>query len=278
MLPTAMAPGLSPAIPHPKLRPGMAEATFVTGAPEFAAPVPMVQPRPRPSAAQRPAEVVQVAARTRSYPPTALVAPPARPDNLIRLNTVQAIAFIPVPQPGIPAGKKGAVCGEAGIKGQALLPILSKIKACGLEDGVKVTSVGGIPLSTPATIDCPTARALSAWVEQGLKPIVGGMGGGVMQIEVATSYACRPRNNQAGNKISEHGRGAALDVTGIRLANGTVLSVLKGWGTQQQGRILAALHKAACGPFTTVLGPAANSFHRDHFHFDTARGRGPYCH
>jgi len=38
------------------------------------------------------------------------------------------------------------------------------------------------------------------------------------------------------------------------------------------------MHRAACGPFGTVLGPNADRFHQDHFHFDTARHRsGPYC-
>jgi hypothetical protein len=38
------------------------------------------------------------------------------------------------------------------------------------------------------------------------------------------------------------------------------------------------MHKAACGPFGTVLGPNSNRFHQDHFHFDTARYRsGSYC-
>lgn len=41
---------------------------------------------------------------------------------------------------------------------------------------------------------------------------------------------------------------------------------------------LRRLHKSACGPFTTVLGPEANEAHRNHFHFDlVARRRGAYC-
>ena len=45
-----------------------------------------------------------------------------------------------------------------------------------------------------------------------------------------------------------------------------------------RGKALKKMHKIACGPFGTVLGPNANRFHRDHFHFDTARYRsGSYC-
>jgi hypothetical protein len=38
------------------------------------------------------------------------------------------------------------------------------------------------------------------------------------------------------------------------------------------------MHRGACGPFGTVLGPEADRYHQDHFHFDTARYRsGSYC-
>ena len=44
-------------------------------------------------------------------------------------------------------------------------------------------------------------------------------------------------------------------------------------------QMLRNLHRAACGPFGTVLGPNANAAHRDHYHFDTARYRSgtAYC-
>ncbi|MEN8831703.1 MAG: extensin family protein [Pacificibacter sp.] len=36
--------------------------------------------------------------------------------------------------------------------------------------------------------------------------------------------------------------------------------------------------KAACGPFGTVLGAETDTFHKDHFHFDTARcGSKSHC-
>jgi len=49
-------------------------------------------------------------------------------------------------------------------------------------------------------------------------------------------------------------------------------------GYAQWERILREMHSTACGPFGTVLGPEANRFHRENFHFDTARYRsGRYC-
>jgi hypothetical protein len=261
--------------PRPRRRPGNATAPVIVAAvPGNAA----VLPKRRPAAARRPAVVVQVAAATRNIGLVASVRPPERPENLRRLSQVRAVAYRTQPAPVTTTGRKGAICGDPSIKGTRIPPIAARITGCGLDDGVKVTLVDGVALSTPATIDCKTAKALKSWVADGLKPAVGKLGGGVVQLQVASSYACRPRNNQKGEKISEHGRGRAIDISGFTLKNGTTLTVLKGWGNAQQGKILRTAHRAACRRFGTVLGPNANSFHRDHFHFDTARYRsGHYC-
>jgi hypothetical protein len=42
-------------------------------------------------------------------------------------------------------------------------------------------------------------------------------------------------------------------------------------------RFQRAVRKAACGPFTTVLGPGSDAYHDDHMHFDTKPRRSPYC-
>ena len=56
------------------------------------------------------------------------------------------------------------------------------------------------------------------------------------------------------------------------------MTLLTDWNSADDGAQLRQMWRAACGPFGTVLGPEANRFHRDHFHFDTARYRsGSYC-
>ncbi|MEJ8571886.1 extensin family protein [Microbaculum marinum] len=46
-------------------------------------------------------------------------------------------------------------------------------------------------------------------------------------------------------------------------------------------RFLREIHGKACGPFTTVIGPEGDEYHRDHFHIDLqprgANGRTTYC-
>lgn len=172
----------------------------------------------------------------------------------------------------------GGLCGSRGIEGRSLPRVTSNVQGCGIADPVSVTAVGGIRLSQAATLDCDTARALERWVRDGLQPAMGRTGGGVTQINIAAHYSCRTRNNRPGARISEHGRGRAIDISGFRLANGETVTVLRDWPRGSHSRALRQMHRAACGPFGTVLGPAADRFHQDHFHFDTAQHRGgPYC-
>ncbi len=92
------------------------------------------------------------------------------------------------------------------------------------------------------------------------------------------SYSCRTRNSKPGARLSEHAFGHAVDVSGVVLRDGTKLTVLDHWRSSRYGKILKAMHRAACGTFGTVLGPNADRYHQDHFHLDTARYRsGAYC-
>lgn len=181
-------------------------------------------------------------------------------------------------QRDVRAPRRGSVCGVRQIRGEPIPAIPGRLRGCGVTRPVRVTEVSGVRLSQPADIDCATAKALNDWVRRGVKPAIRRRGGGVAELRVIVSYACRTRNSQPGAKISEHGRGKALDISGFTLRNGDFLSVKDDWGRGRAGRILRRIHDAACGPFGTVLGPDANRFHRDHFHVDTASYRGgPYC-
>lgn len=256
--------------PAKSLRPEARPNLNATAAPELAT---FVRPRARPS--QNVAVVTRVAAiSTLSGYTTLAVArslrPENRPDNftLIMGNAKNARA----------QGRKGSVCGVNGIKGQNISSIPGKLRGCGVKNPVKVTSVDGVALSTASIMDCGTAKALNKWIKRGAKPAVGNTGGGIASLKVVAHYSCRTRNNQRGAKISEHGKGRAIDIAAIVLKNGEAITVLNGWRKRVHGKILKKMHKAACGPFGTVLGPNANKFHQDHFHFDTARYRsGSYC-
>ncbi len=172
---------------------------------------------------------------------------------------------------------RGAICNSSTIRGEVVGQVEGN-GGCGIANAVKVYQVGGVPLSQPAVLECATARTLNRWVERDMDQIIGIMGGGVQQIKVAAHYACRTRNHQSGARLSEHAKGKAIDISGFLLKDGTEISVEEDWGRKRKGRVLRRLHKSACGPFGTVLGPESDRFHKDHFHFDTAKhGNGSYC-
>lgn len=168
------------------------------------------------------------------------------------------------------ASRKGSVCGVASIKGEEIAAIKSKVKGCGVEDPVAITSVAGVRLSQTATVDCSIAKALDRWVEEVAQPAFNG---NLVEMRVAAHYSCRSRNNVKGAKISEHGKGRAIDIAAFVLSNGKVLSV-----AQNYNKLLRRIYKAGCGYFMTTLGPGSDGYHEDHFHFDaSARKGGAYC-
>lgn len=172
--------------------------------------------------------------------------------------------------------RKGAVCGDIDIQGEEAGKISGHLNGCGSKNAVRVKSVSGVALSTPALMECDTAKALNKWVKKGVKPAFK-REGAVVSLRVAAHYSCRTRNNRPGAKLSEHGRARAIDISGFTLDSGKTVTVLNGWQDKSLQKRLRKAWKAACGPFRTVLGPEADRYHRDHFHLDTARRRSTYC-
>jgi hypothetical protein len=202
--------------------------------------------------------------------------PEGRPKNFAAI--VRAALQRPKAETPAKFTKRGSVCGDKSIRGQQIASIPGKLKGCGVQNPVRITEVDGVRLSMAATVNCTTAKALKKWVSQTVKPSVGRMGGGVTSLRVAAHYSCRSRNNIPGAKISEHGRGNAIDISAITLKNGTSLTVISGWRDKKQGPVLKKIHRGACGTFGTVLGPNSDPHHQDHFHLDVANHRsGAYC-
>ncbi len=278
---------MAPAPPVAEAKPAAVQA------PKASTPAPKVRPLARPEAAlgqiataprdPKQAETMGVTRELEPGPDGIQLSkrPKARPSDVRKLAGVQQTA--PAPRANAPAQKvtpvKGQICGDPAIQGVFVGPVEASLSACGIDSAVRVQSISGIKLSTSALIDCNTATAVRTWIDKGLRPAVGNYGGGVSTLQIAGSYACRTRNHVKGARISEHGKGHAIDVAAIRLKDGTSLSVLNDWGKGKKGRMLKASHAAGCRIFGTTLGPESDAQHRNHFHFDTAPRRGGvgYC-
>jgi hypothetical protein len=173
--------------------------------------------------------------------------------------------------------RKGSVCGDLDLQGEVVGTVPGRLNGCGASNAVRVKSVSGVRLSVPSVMTCDTAKALNKWVDGPVQKAFRRQGP-VAELKVAAHFACRTRNNRPGAKISEHGKGKAIDIAGFKMQDGDTVTVLKGWSKGRDGKSLKKAWQGACGPFGTVLGPKADRYHKDHFHLDTARHRGgPYC-
>ena len=165
---------------------------------------------------------------------------------------------------------------------------------CGIAAPIKVTAIGGrksVKVEPAAVVNCNLAAAAVRWIDTKVQvPALAEFGETVVKIRNAASYACRRRNNQKTGKLSEHALGNALDVSSFELASGKEVTVLKGWRGQKddslveevvakvikrdtpESRFLRQVHAGACEVFSTILGPEADKYHVNHFHFDLGRG------
>lgn len=274
---SANAPTTSP-------RPVTREHVFPPALPSFA-PEQSLRPKVRPSRVSR-----AVSAQTQPVVAAAAPTPPAKKPSKTSSGATQvaSVSGRDAAEQGITNKGKARkrlpdgmsyLCKSKTIIGQTHPPVPGKLAGCGIKKGaIKVYQVGDVKLSRPAVMTCDTAQALHTWAEDGVVDAVKKYGGGISSLKVAAGYSCRTRNHRKGAKISEHGKGKAIDISGVYVKSGEEISVLRDWGKGKKGRMLKKMHKSACGPFGTVLGPNSDRHHRDHFHFDVARHRGgPYC-
>lgn len=162
-----------------------------------------------------------------------------------------------------------------------ILPPISEDNQCGLQSPYGVTgfNIDGkhIGLSQKATLNCAMATTLAHWAGRVSAYTQAVYTSPVSEIGMGTSYYCRPRNNEEGADISEHGFANAADITGFTLANGQEIALPENWPDASApdssspdfaARTMWYAHDAACGYFTTVLGPEANKLHENHLHLD----------
>ncbi len=263
---TSIFPQARPAVVTDAVETAVAAATapLAFAAADAAALTQSPRPRARP----------QTATETTTAPVTAVStasAPAPRERKGFMASLFGPPRARPSDQDDTPAPQGNFVCGDPAIIGQRLEPIGSGTRGCGIAEPVQITSIDSITLSQPATIDCATATALRQWIDTGLRPAYGNSR--VAGLQIAGHYVCRPRNNIRGAQISEHGRGKAIDISGIIMADGRVLTVQGNWNSAMR-----AAYRAGCGIFGTTLGPGSDGYHEDHMHFDTASHRnGAYC-
>ncbi len=180
-----------------------------------------------------------------------------------------------------PAEPAPSACRLALTEAIAIAPSLPPIRGpgdCGGEDIVRLEAVVVSPtqrvaLKPPAVLRCTMATAVANWVRSDAAPLAASLGSTLSEVDNFDSFECRGRNRVKGAKLSEHGRANALDIRGLRLANGTMLSLTdRNLSREIREKVLHSV----CTRFTTVLGPGSDWYHEDHIHLDIAERRNNY--
>jgi hypothetical protein len=205
-------------------------------------------PLPKP----RPAEAPKASPAAGETKPKAAEGPP--PPSACRLALTEEIAIAPS------------------------LPPITGPGACGGDDIVRLEAIvltdkSRVPLKPAATLRCPMAAALAEWVRSDVATIAKDSNTAVSELDNFDSFDCRGQNRIAGARLSEHGRANALDVRGVKFANGQFVSFTdRTVARELREKLLASV----CVRFTTVLGPGSDWYHEDHIHLDLAERRSGY--
>jgi len=158
----------------------------------------------------------------------------------------------------------------AAIAAIELLPRLIGPGDCGGRDMVELDAVvlpnhRNIKVRPTAVLRCAMAESVAAWVRDEASARIDALGTTLRAVETYGSYECRGRNGIPDAKLSEHGKGNAIDVRALVLGSGhrtelTDVTVAKS--------VREDLRDSACRRFTTVLGPGADGHHDSHIHLD----------
>lgn len=152
--------------------------------------------------------------------------------------------------------------------------------SCSALNAVRLASLRSdtatLAISNLGPVTCPLAQTFAAWarfgVDRAARQILGSP---LVRIETMGSYNCRPVAGTS--RMSAHSTANAIDVAAFVLADGRRISLREDWngGPPEHRQFLRTVQDSACKRFGTVLGPAYNPAHADHFHFELSSR--PFC-
>ena len=152
-----------------------------------------------------------------------------------------------------------------------LLPRLIGPGECGGRDLIRLNAIllpnrKRVEVRPTAVLRCAMAESFAAWVRDEASDYVTAMGDALRSVDTYGSYECRGRNWVAEAKLSEHGKGNAIDLRALVLADGRHITLTDETVSKP---LRDDLRDSACHRFTTVLGPGADGHHNDHIHLDS---------
>ena len=197
--------------------------------------------------------------------------PPPRPPELGAPEKAPA-----EPPPQAPKGEAASTCLAKliadGAGAEAVTAPPASAEGCGIDAPVRLSSItadgGAVNLPDHPLVACEFAAALADYVRLIVAPLgQATLRAKVAAIETGPGYDCRTQDRIAGTKISAHAKGLAVDFMAITLADKRRILVERQTGADEAS-YFRAIRTAACGWFTTVLGPGSDAFHANNMHLD----------
>jgi len=244
------------AVPVPKLKPiepTVPERPAAQEARKAPIPIPKLMPD-MPSPPQ-----VAIAPR--------IVPPPAKPPQLP--PALPSPAVVPAPQQSFCAAELAKYNVEYTNNAK-----YEQFGFCEISDPVQLSSMmlAGAKVTFPdrPIVGCSYAAQLAKFITDEAGPITAAQTSSkIAKFYTGPGFVCRGRNGDSSAKLSEHAKGDAVDVERIVLSDGVALEIKDAGSTDTPHYgVLNAMRHAACGYFSTVLGPGSNEAHKNHFHLD----------
>jgi hypothetical protein len=205
--------------------------------------------------------------------------PPPRPTELgapAKAPEAPPVQALPVQALPAPTGDAASTCLAkliaSGASAEAAPSPAASVEGCGIDSPVRLSSIiadgDAVNLPDRPLVACEFATALADYVRLIVAPLGQAMlHAKVAGIETGPGYTCRTQDRIAGAKISAHAKGLAVDFAAITFADKRRVLVERQTGADEAS-YFRAMRTAACGWFTTVLGPGSDSFHANNMHLD----------
>ena len=119
-------------------------------------------------------------------------------------------------------------------------------------------------------LDCAFALTFTEFAQDLMAPLATAMlGSGIVALATGGYRCSSPIRLPSGNP-NPHAKGIAIDLSAITLADRRRIAI--GHEANSAEALFArTMRQAACGWFTTVLGPGTDPAHAEHFHLDVLR-------
>ena len=226
------------------------------------------------------ASILGVGAREAGRPPLPPVRPPsssseAPPASGTTSAPSPSTASTPAPQP-TEAQACLAELRAKQVEAQIVPAPPAPIADCGVAQPVRLDSIGlsdaeRVDLPDRPILDCAFALTFTAFVRDLMSPLAAAtLGSRVSAVGIVSGYRCGSPIRLPSGSPNPHGKGIAIDVAQITLADRRRIAVGHE-ANPAEALFVRTMRRAACGWFTTVLGPGSDAAHAEHFHFDILR-------